>query len=142
MLQKTYGISRASLVCKIAEKVYNLGSTAYILTESDAQAKMLDDLLWRFRYDSFVPHELYPLTGLEEVTSPILIGTALPLHLNTQVLINYNDKVPEDFNKHERIIELVDQNKDTLEKSRKKFRQYCKFGYIPAVHKVDDVSLE
>jgi DNA polymerase-3 subunit chi len=103
---------------------------------------MLDDLLWRFRYDSFIPHERYLFSGLEEVTSPILIGTAaLPPHINTQVLINYNDQILEDFNRYERIIELVDQNKDTLEKSRKKFRQYCKFGYIPEVHKVDDVSI-
>jgi len=65
---------RALLACRLADKAYSLGHTVYVLAGSEAQAAALDDLLWTFRQDSFIPHERYPLVG--EESSPVLIGGA------------------------------------------------------------------
>ncbi|MEZ5578324.1 MAG: DNA polymerase III subunit chi [Candidatus Competibacteraceae bacterium] len=51
--------------CRLADKAYGLGHTVYLFTASEARAAALDDLLWTFRQDSFVPHERYPLVGEE-----------------------------------------------------------------------------
>jgi DNA polymerase-3 subunit chi len=125
---------RALLACRLADKAYNLGHTVYILAASDAQAAALDDLLWTFRQDSFIPHERYPLVG--EEGSPVLVGTVLPAEATAQVLINFADRLPEGFERFERVVELVDQNPEVLAKSRERFKQYREWGCAPETHKL------
>ena len=125
---------RALLACRLTDKAYNLGHTVYLLTASEAQAAALDDLLWTFRQDSFVPHERYPLAG-EEI-SPVLVGAVLPTDANARVLINFTDALPEGFERFERVVELVDQNPDVLARSRERFRQYRERGCAPETHKL------
>jgi len=125
---------RALLACRLADKAYSLGHTVYILTASDAQAAELDDLLWTFRQDSFIPHERYPLIGPEG--SPVLVGVASPAEVIAQVLINFTDTLPEGFERYERVVELVDQTPDVLAKSRERFRQYRERGSTPETHKL------
>ena len=125
---------RALLACRLADKAYSLGHTVYLLTASAAQAAALDDLLWTFRQDSFIPHERYPLAGAE--SSPVLVGAASPLEVNARVLINFTEALPEGLERFERVVELVDQNPDVLAKSRERFKQYRERGYPPETHKL------
>ena len=127
--------SRALLACRLADKAYSLGHTVYILTASEAQAAALDDLLWTFRQDSFIPHERYPLTG--EESSPVLIGIASPTEVNAQVLINFTFTLPDGFERFERVVELVDQQPEVLAKSRERFKQYRERGLTPESHKLN-----
>jgi len=125
---------RALLACRLADKAYSLGHTVYILAASEAQAVALDDLLWTFRQDSFIPHERYPLAS--EESSPVLVGMVSPADANAQILINFTDKLPEGFERYERVVELVDQNPEVLAKSRERFRQYRERGCAPETHKL------
>jgi len=126
--------SRALLACRLADKAYGLGHTVYILTASEAQAAALDDLLWTFRQDSFIPHERYPLVGTEG--SPVLIGSASPAEVVAQVLINFTLTLPDGFERFERIVELVDQQPEVLAASRERFKQYRERGYAPESHRL------
>ena len=125
---------RALLACRLADKAYGLGHTVYLFTASEARATALDDLLWTFRQDSFVPHERYPLVG--EEGSPVLVGTAAPATVEAQVLINLADALPEGFERYERVVELVDQHPEVLAQSRERFRQYREQGCAPETHKL------
>jgi DNA polymerase-3 subunit chi len=125
---------RALLACRLADKAYRLGHTVYLFTASEPQAAALDDLLWTFRQDSFVPHERYPVVSQE--VSPVLIGTASPVEVNAQVLINCTEALPEGFEHYERIMELVDSKAEVLTKSRERFRQYRERGFNPETHKL------
>jgi DNA polymerase-3 subunit chi len=125
---------RALLACRLADKAYRLGHTVYLLMPSEVQAAALDDLLWTFRQDSFVPHERYPLTSAEG--SPVLIGVAPPREVNAQVLINFTDALPDGFERYDRVVELVDAHPDVLAKSRERFRQYRELDCTLETHKL------
>jgi DNA polymerase-3 subunit chi len=125
---------RALLACRLADKAYALGHTVYLFTSSEARAAMLDDLLWTFRQDGFVPHERYPLIG--EEGSPVLIGVSPPTEVAAQVLINCSDELPEGFERFERVVELVDQHPDVLAQSRVRFKHYRDRGCAPETHKL------
>lgn len=125
---------RALLACRLADKAYGLGHTVYLYAGSDAQAAALDDLLWTFRQDSFVPHERHPLVG--EESSPVLVGTASPALVSAQVLINCTDVLPDGFARFERVVELVDQQPEARARSRERFRQYRDQGHMPETHKL------
>ena len=126
---------RALLACRLADKIYSLGHTIYILAASEAQAAALDDLLWTFRQDSFIPHERYPLVGTEG--SPVLIGSASPAEVVAQVLINFTLTLPDGFERFERVVELVDQQPEVLATSRERFKQYRERGFAPESHRLN-----
>ncbi len=123
---------RARLACRLADKAYRLGHSVYIATDSEAQAAALDDLLWTFRQDSFVPHERYPLTGPEG--SPVLIGVASPAEAPAQVLINCTDALPEGLEGYERVAELVDAHPDRRAQARERFKHYRERGFSLETH--------
>ena len=125
---------RARIACQLAEKAYQHGYSVYIFTSGAAQAATLDDLLWTFRQDSFVPHERYPLRGAH--TSPVLIGNASPLAVTANALINLTDTVPAGIEKFERIMEVVDADASVLSASRQRFKHYREQGCDPQVHKL------
>jgi DNA polymerase-3 subunit chi len=126
--------ARALLACRLAEKIYKLGHTAYIHTTSAEQGQQLDDLLWTFRQGSFVPHGLYPPAADDH--SPVLIGWASKPDTQADVLVNMTHDVPDFFERFARIAELVDQNPDTLAKSRIQFRFYREQGCEPQSHRL------
>ncbi|HAS51291.1 MAG TPA: DNA polymerase III subunit chi [Gammaproteobacteria bacterium] len=125
---------RAQCACRLADKAYRLGHTVYIAAASEARAAALDDLLWTFRQDSFVPHERYPLTGVEG--SPVLIGVAPPAEVDAQVLINFTDAFPVGFERYARVAELVDAHPDVRAQSRERFKRYREYGLTPETHKL------
>jgi len=125
---------RALLACRLADKAYSLGHTVYILAATESQAAALDDLLWTFRQDSFIPHERYPLAGDEG--SPVLIGTAPPAGVDAAVLINCTDALPDGFERYARAVEVVEPHPDALAQSRLRFRQYRERGLSPETHRL------
>ena len=149
---------RSLLACRLAEKAYSLGHRVYIHTASAEQARYMDDLLWTFRQSSFIPHALYPPD--ETDLSPVLIGWSetsdavaedlkkrlLPTGSKSSdhpedsapatVLINLTHEIPPSFEQFERVVELVDQNPETLRKSRERFRFFREQGYTPESHQL------
>jgi DNA polymerase-3 subunit chi len=125
---------RLLLACRLVEKAYNLQHKVYVHTAAEAQAQLLDDLLWTFRQNSFVPHTRYPAAPADR--SPVLIGWHPEPALAADVLINLGDDIPAFFENFPRVIELVDQSEAVLHQSRQRFRLYRERGYEPASHRL------
>jgi DNA polymerase-3 subunit chi len=49
--------------CDITQKAWSEGLHVYVLSSSAEEASRMDNLLWTFRQDSFVPHELWHGAG-------------------------------------------------------------------------------
>ena len=49
---------RQVFACRLIEKAHAQGNHIYIHANSQEQANQFNDLLWSFRSDSFVPHQL------------------------------------------------------------------------------------
>ncbi len=129
------GVSaRSMLACRLTEKAYGLGHKIYIHTDSAEQARYLDDLLWTFRQGSFIPHALCPAPPND--ASPVLIGWQGAPSNRQEVLINLGTQVPDFFEHFERVVELVDQDPETLKQSRTRFRAYREQGCEPETVKL------
>ena len=46
------------LVCELVKRAYEAERSTLVLVESRAQAEALDDALWAFEDDAFVPHQI------------------------------------------------------------------------------------
>ena len=128
--------NRQLLACRLTEKAYRLGHTVYIHTDSAPQSRVMDDLLWTFRAGSFVPHAISG-TVQGGQPPPVLLGHDSEPRCRQEVLINLNPDVPADFNRFERIVEVVDQDESIRHAGRRRYRFYQENDYPLTTHKLD-----
>ncbi len=115
------------LVCKLAQKAHDAGLWTLVLTRDAAQAEQLDDLLWSFDEDAFVPHQIAGLAdeGDEEDgdhLAPVLIA---PPSVDTPVrplVINLRDTPVE--GSFDRVLEVVPADESARGPLRERWRQY------------------
>jgi len=125
---------RELFACRLIEKAYKLGHQIYIHTENEAQTRTMDELLWTFKENSFVPHEKL---GQIHQDTPVYIGhKTAPTSLN-DILINMTREVPNSFTQFSRTIELVDNDPDTRQQGRQRFRVYRDQGLQVTTHQVN-----
>lgn len=117
--------TRRHFLCKILEKVHGLGHRIYIRTGNETSARQLDEWLWEFRADAFLPHSLIA----EQLDSAIEIGHGDSLPKHRDVFINLDLEVPDTALTFDRIIEVVIQQPDILEATRANYRHYKQRGY-------------
>jgi DNA polymerase III subunit chi len=126
-------LERYLFACKLIEKAYRNGQFCYILTDSDEQSQLLDDLLWTFRAGSFIPHEIY--TGQAPSTDKvILIGSVKAPEHSQGLLFNLSSKYPEEISKTKRILEILDNCEVTKAAARNRYRQYQQAGMSVTTH--------
>ena len=126
---------RQAFACKLAEKSFRLGFKTYILTNSLQQAQQMDKLLWTFRANSFVPHEIYQ-HSLPSTANAIIIGTQQPPAPWQHTLINLSTHCPEKIELAEQIFELLDNDETQKQAGRLRYRQYQTLGITPNTHKI------
>ena len=125
---------RYLFACKLIEKAYRSGSFAYVLTDSIDQSQLIDDLLWTFRAGSFIPHEIY--TGRPPYFEKVILIGSLDVPENWQkTVINLSSNCPEEFDKFDRILELLDNSETTKIAGRDRYRQYQQSGLKITTHK-------
>ncbi len=134
ILQGDDAHTRPLFACRLVEKAYALGHRIYIHTESATQTAHLDELLWTFKQDSFLPHA--PQGAEQGDHSPILLGHATEPEHNTDVLINLAPAVPLFFGRFERVAELIDQQEQHKLQGRERYSFYRDRGYELQTHKL------
>jgi DNA polymerase-3 subunit chi len=109
-------------VCRLIDKAFQQKHQVYVQANSSQEAKVLDDLLWTFRDDSFIPHDI--LEKNAPATVPIQIGfDIIPKH-HKDILLNLSPEAPEFFTQFKRVLEIVPNDDGARKISRKKFKLY------------------
>lgn len=134
ILKSTAAAKRQEFACRLAEKAYQQGHQVYIHTASAAEAQQLDEALWAFRADSFVPHQC--LTDNNDSDSPILIGHQSAPPRLMDVMINLAEQQPLFFSQFERVAEIVDDNESIKQAGRERYQFYRHRGYELQTHNI------
>ncbi|RRJ85328.1 DNA polymerase III subunit chi [Aestuariirhabdus litorea] len=119
--------------CRLAEKAYQLGHRVFIHTQDDTQAQQLDDLLWSYRGERFLPHQIRSLTG---EGAPIEVGHTEEAGDHHDLLINLADRIPDCFGRFTRVAEIVTNHEDAKRQSRDNYRFYQQRGYPMHTHRI------
>jgi DNA polymerase-3 subunit chi len=137
--------ARLNVACRLADKAVQRELGVFLLVESEHDARRLDELLWTFAQNSFLPHRLAWNSAADGVTEPVVIG--LDEHATSALrgdndiedwglMINLAAAVPEAFGRFERLAEIVDSTPDIRERGRERFRFYRDRGYALQTHHV------
>ena len=132
ILQDASVEARWLYVCRFVEKVERIGHSILIIVDTLEEAQELDDLLWSFKPESFIAHQI--LGGDEDAKVEISYRLNAPAqHANpsvhNDVLINLGSEVPDYFSRFARVAEIVIQNPKILENTRDHYRFYKQQGY-------------
>ncbi|MDP3269783.1 MAG: DNA polymerase III subunit chi [Legionella sp.] len=123
------------IACRLLEKAYFKGHRVYVHCTNQKEAEFLDELLWTFRDDSFIPHNLQGEGP--EPPPPVQIGFGNEPRGFNDILINLADQIPPFYNRFKRIIELVPNSEQKKELSRIHYKEYRGNGCELHTHNID-----
>jgi DNA polymerase-3 subunit chi len=135
--------ARLAFACRLADKAVQQRLDVFMLADSEGEARQLDELLWTFAQNSFLPHRLaWDLDAPAE--EPILIGCrerAMVEAVTDQtqrwdVIVNLTPDVPETFSRYQRLAEIVDADPGRREHGRVRYRYYRDRGYELKTHQL------
>lgn len=121
--------ARHQTACRLAERAWKAGHFVFVCVADRPSAERLDDMLWTFRQDSFVPHaQLRADPGQSPPSEPVLIGTDAAIPTNADVLINLGEDVPLAFTEFARVAEIVAADDEAKQQGRERYRYYRDHG--------------
>lgn len=124
-------------VCGRLSEWVAAGRTVCVAAEDSSAAERLDNLLWTFSEQSFVPHEL--ATRREDVPGkPPLPAVLITVgHLAAaDILVNLSVGVPTGFEAFAQVVEFVDAEPSRRDAGRRRFVVYRERGFPPETLKV------
>lgn len=119
--------------CRLLRKAYLSGANVVVTAESEVLAQ-LDQLLWSFSSTEFVPHCRATAGGGTLAVTPVLLAESLTASPHHDVLVNLGQRIPDQFERFERFIEVVSQVEDERLAGRSRWKHYADRGYAMKRH--------
>ena len=127
--------------CSLAAFYYQQNRKVFIYTDNQQDGFLVDEYLWQFDGDSFVPHNL--LGEGPKFGTPVEISWMPPTHPRP-VLINLSSQLPDFSSNFQQIIDFVPNNEKLKIAARQRYSAYKKLGHSLSTEKLekDDPSKE
>ncbi|RMX03843.1 DNA polymerase III subunit chi [Legionella jordanis] len=110
------------LACRLLEKAYLRNHRVFVFCSNQEDAYRLDELLWTFKDNSFIPHNLQGEGP--EPPPPIQIGYQGEPRGFNDILLNLSHEIPTFYGRFRRIMEIVSNNEAAKAVSRNHYREY------------------
>jgi len=114
------------LVCELARKACDSGQPLLILAASAQQAEILDELLWEFDDDAYIPHQIAGTDEDDDLTPVLIVPPTLESPMRPLVLNLRSEAVQGDV---ERVLEVVPADATARAPLRERWKQYQARGY-------------
>lgn len=130
-------LARLKVACRLISKSYDLQLRTFVHVADQATCTRMDELLWTFRDQSFIPHEIAANVRASDTPhAPVVIGYDQEPAGDYRYLVNLADDVPHFFSRFEKAAEIIDQSADTVLRGRDRFRFYRDRGYPIETHNI------
>jgi DNA polymerase-3 subunit chi len=114
------------VVCQLAVKALASNQPCLIFCESAEQADFLDDLLWDFDEDAFVPHQIVGTDEDEDMTPVLIVPPGLETPMRSLVINLRTELPPMGFN---RVLEIIPADESAREPARDRWKAYKALNY-------------
>ncbi len=119
--------ARDRVACQLAARGYQQGIRTYINLPDLAACRRLDEMLWTFRDQSFIPHAVCEAESDNDCV--VGLGCNLEPADNFRVLINLGNEVPHFFSRFDKTLEIIDGREETRLAGRQRWCFYKDRGY-------------
>ena len=118
------------LVCELAKKAFDAGQRTLVLARSREQAELLDEKLWEFDPEAFVPHQI--AGDDDDAITPVLIVPPEAATPDRPLVINLRDECAPGL--FERVLEVVPADAAQRLGSRSRWKTYKAAGFSVDKH--------
>ncbi len=125
--------ARLRHAARLAEKAWHEGDRVGIYCDDDPLAAALDDLLWSYRPDAFLPHD-WLNSNDQQPASPVAILQCQPSEQDWDTLIVLASVLPASADRFARLALVASNDAEVLDQARRHFRQLRDLGVTPQVH--------
>jgi len=132
LLNSDQPATRLQYACRLAHKAWQKGHHVYLHCQDEDAAEELDQLLWSFREEAFLPHALRG----EQTGEPVICGSGDDPGEQQDLLINLSDSAPRFFSRFARLAEIVVEQDAVRVPARERFRLYREQGYSLQSHQI------
>ena len=129
--------ARLDFACRLAETIAGKGYRLHLHAEDEAMASDLDERLWTFRPEAYLPHALLGSEMAESVA--VTIGWEQPPEPSAEApmaLLILDRGIPEWFSRFERVAEIINQHQQVLVAKRECWQTYKQRGYPVKAHQL------
>lgn len=137
--------------CRLAYIAVCAKTRVYVLTHTDAESRDMDELMWTYPEQQFLPHTC--ASDDPPASTEVLISHEAPhadtLHMKagsnvgkgardetSQLLINLSPSIPAFFGRFERVAEIIVES--TRADGRDRYKHYRDRGYPLHHHELND----
>ena len=121
--------------CRVVEKAWGMGLTVHVQARDEEHAERMDQALWTFRQDSFVPHERW--AGGDPPRTRVTVSAAEVAPREPDVLVNLGAPVPAWYAACGRIAEIVGGDPQARAAGRERYRVYRDAGLELRTHELE-----
>lgn len=109
-------------VCRLINKAWQQIDSIYIHCNDETQRQTLNQLLWQFKPESFIPHNLRE----EMPEAPVTLGIKENGYSSLQaaLFVNLTNQPVENYHSFSRIVEFVINDPQHKEHARNNYRFY------------------
>lgn len=128
---------KLAYACRLLRKATASGARV-VVTGEPGLLRELDALLWTFSALDFVPHCYGPsVPAAVQSRTPVVLLDDLRSAPHQQVLVNVGSALPEGFERFERLIEVIGDTDEDLQRGRRRWKHYKDRGYAVVKHEQD-----
>jgi DNA polymerase-3 subunit chi len=127
--------ARLLFACRLLEKAYSQQHQVYVHLEDAEKARLLDTLLWTFRDESFIPHQLD--TPGQQAAAPILLGHCATTVKHQDILLNMHPEIPAFHENFARILEIIGPEASLRSLAEEHRIFYATKGYTITQHQLN-----
>ena len=119
------------LVCELVKKAYAAEQPTLVLARSRDQAEQLDEKLWEFDDESFIPHQVVGDADDDAFTAVLIVPPDLQTP-DRPLVINLRDECAPGL--FERVLEVIPADDAERAGSRERWKTYKAAGFEVAKH--------
>ncbi len=111
---------------KLAE-LYQPNERILVLADKRNLLEQMDELLWHNSSKQFIAYSLD--SECYAFSTVVLLTDSQPKNMRYQTFLNMGERLPEKPEQFRRIIELVDNDENSIEEARKHYKIYRHLGF-------------
>jgi DNA polymerase-3 subunit chi len=125
--------ARLPYAARLTEKAWRQGDRVCLFCDAGEQVQAVDDMLWQFNPESFLPHR--PLAqSADPCPERIAVLSAQPDASDWETVIVLGASLPADPDRFQRLALIATSDEPTLQRARSHYRQLRELGIQAQIH--------